>query len=236
VEAVGYSATTADVNGDGYLDIHVASYNRYDRVQPDSYFDATNGTPNRLFVNEGGKRFRELAGEVGVADRRWSFAAIFADVDGDGDQDLYVSNDFSANALYRNMYAQTGALRFIDSTTETGLQVRGYGMGASFGDYDNDGSLDLHATYMSSTAGNRILGRFDKADAAVHNVSAMKAMAAGNRLFRASAAGFTDVTDTAGPLQAQWAWGGGFLDFDNDGWADLHSANGMLSGKEMADT
>ena len=49
--------------------------------------------------------------------------------------------------------------RFVDETKQRGALDPGNGMGVSFGDYDNDGLLDLHVTNMSSTAGNRILGR-----------------------------------------------------------------------------
>jgi FG-GAP-like repeat len=230
IPAIGFSAAAADVNNDGLLDIYVACYNYYGRVTPDSWFRGTNGTPNLLFINQGGGRFRQAANEWGVDDRRWSYAAAFADVNGDGRPDLYVANDFGENALFINH-----GNRFEDEATARGVVDPGNGMGANFGDYDNDGLLDLVVTNMSSTAGNRILGRLFPGASPEQNV--LKKLASGNTLFRNTGDGhYRDVTAEAGGLAAGWAWGGGFIDFDNDGWQDLYFPNGFISGKSMKDT
>ncbi len=228
--AVGFSPVAADVDNDRDTDIYVCSYNLYGRVMPNSWSRAANGTPNLLFVNQGDGTFREEASRWNLADGRWSYAAAFADVDGDGRRDLYVANDFGENALFMNR-----GDRFVDEAAERGVVGPGNGMGVSFGDYDNDGDLDLHVTNMSSTAGNRILGRLmpdSTADDAV-----LKKLAAGNSLFENLGDGaFRNVASKAGPFSAGWAYGGGFVDFDNDGWEDLFSVNGFVSGKSMNDT
>jgi hypothetical protein len=228
--AVGFSAAAADVNGDGRPDIYVSSYNHYGQVTPDSWTAATNGTLNLLFVSQPDGTYRERAAEWGVDDRRWSYAAGFADLTGDGRPDLYVANDFGENALFIH---QGG--RFRDEARERGVIDPGNGMGVAFGDYDNDGRLDLHVTNMSSTAGNRILGRlFPDADPATNT---FKKLAAGNNLYRNLGNGFfEDVTKQVGGLSGQWAWGGGFIDVDNDGREDLYTPNGFISGKSMKDT
>ena len=229
-EAYGFSATSADVNGDGLPDIYVSSYNKYGTVMPDSWFRATNGTPNLLFINQGNGKFKDEAKKWGVDDRRWSYAAIFGDVNGDHKQDLYVANDFGEKALFINK-----GDRFVDEAKERGVLDPGNGMGAMFGDYNNDGRLDLHATNMSSTAGNRILNRLFPNQNASNNV--LKKLAAGNNLFENLGNGvYKDVTADVGGLSGMWAWGGGFIDFDNDGWEDLYTPNGFISGKSMADT
>ncbi|MDQ3585264.1 MAG: VCBS repeat-containing protein [Acidobacteriota bacterium] len=228
--AIGFSAVAGDVNNDGFLDIYVTSYNRYGQITPDSWFRATNGTPNLLFVNQGNGTFREEAAKWGVDDRRWSYAAEFADVNGDGKIDLYVANDFGEKALFIN----TGG-KFVDEAKERGVLDPGNGMGVSFGDYNNDGLLDLHASNMSSTAGNRILGRIFPNSSAKDNV--LKKLAAGNNLFENTGGGnFKDVTAEVGGFSGGWAWGGGFIDFDNDGWEDVYTPNGFISGKSMKDT
>jgi hypothetical protein len=228
--AVGFSATAADINGDGRPDIYVASYNHYGRVTPSSWTAATNGTANLLFISQPDGTYRERAAAWGVNDTRWSYAAGFADLTGDGRLDLYVANDFGENAFFVNH-----GDRFRDEARERRVLDTGNGMGVAFGDYDNDGLLDLHVTNMSSTAGNRILGRlFPGADPA-RNV--LKKLASGNSLYKNLGNGvFHDVTRDVGGLSGQWAWGGGFIDIDNDGVEDLYTPNGFISGKSMKDT
>ncbi len=228
--SIGFSAVTGDVNGDGFLDVYVTSYNRYGQITPDSWFRATNGTPNLLFMNQGNGTFLEKAAEWGVDDRRWSYAAEFADVNGDGKIDLYVANDFGEKAMLINKGG-----KFVDEAKARGVEDPGNGMGVSFGDYNNDGLLDLHATNMSSTAGNRIITRLFPSASVKDNV--YKKLAAGNNLFENTGDGkFRDVTSEVGGFSGGWAWGGGFIDFDNDGWEDIYTPNGFISGKSMKDT
>ncbi len=233
--AFGFSAATADVNGDGWLDVYVSSYNKYGQVVPDSWFRATNGTPNLLFMNQGKDAqgrvtFREDARRWGVNDSRWSYAAAFADINGDHKPDLFVANDFGEKAMFINQ-----GDRFVDEAAARGLLDPGNGMGVMFGDFNNDGLLDIHATNMSSTAGNRIVSRLFPSQGAQQNV--WKKLAAGNNLFQNQGDGkFKDVTADIGGLSGMWAWGGGFLDFDGDGWEDIFTPNGFISGKSMADT
>jgi len=229
-DAIGFSAVAGDVNGDGRLDVYVTSYNRYGQVTPDSWFRATNGTPNLLFINQPDGTFREKAQKWGVADRRWSYAAEFADINADGKIDLYVANDFGEKAMFINK-----GNKFVDEAAEKGVLDPGNGMGVSFGDYNNDGRLDIHASNMSSTAGNRILSRLFPNSSAKDNV--LKKLAAGNNLFENTGDGkFKDVTAEVGGFGGGWAWGGGFIDFDNDGWEDIYTPNGFISGKSMKDT
>ena len=231
--AEGYSAVSADVNSDGFPDVYVCSYNKYGQVMPNSWSDATNGTPNLLFLNRGDGTFDEVAEAWGCSDSRWTYAAQFGDLNGDGRPDLYLANDFGKNELYLNEGS-----RFRSAAEELGLVDTGNGMGVSFADFNNDGRFDVHVTNMSSTAGNRILGMvFPDSRSTPEYARTLEKIAAGNTLFLGQEDGtFRDVTKEMGPFSAGWAFGGGFVDFDNDGWEDLHSPNGFISGKDLKDT
>jgi hypothetical protein len=230
VTATGFSAAAADVNFDGRVDFYVASYNAYGRVTPNSWSAATNGTPNLLFVSQPGGGFKEQAAAWGVADGRWSYAAVFADLTEDGRPDLYVANDFGEKGFFVHQ-----GTSFKDEARERGVLDPGNGMGVAVGDYNNDGHLDLHVTNMSSTAGNRILGRMFPG--AKPGDQVLVKLAAGNALFENLGAGrFREVTAEVGGLSGAWAWGGGFLDVDNDGLEDLYTPNGFISGRSIKDT
>jgi hypothetical protein len=229
-EAIGFSVVSADVNNDSWPDIYVTSYNRYGTVMPNSWTGATNGTRNLLFVSTGDGSYVEDAESWGVADSRWSYAAQFIDLDVDGDQDLYVANDFGDNAFYQN---EGG--RFEDRSAAMGIVDSGFGMGVSFGDYDRDGDFDLHVTNMSSTAGKRILQLLYPEDHPMR--LSLDKQAEGNSLYQNQGDGtFLNVSADVGGLGGGWAFGGGFVDLDGDGWEDIHTPNGFVSGETMKDT
>ncbi|MEM7164786.1 MAG: VCBS repeat-containing protein [Planctomycetota bacterium] len=230
--SAAFGVCAADVNNDGWLDIFVCNYNRLDAEYPNSWFAATNGKPNALFLNHEGKGFREASEEAGVAGNRWSYAAAFADYDEDGDQDLYVANDYGDNCLYRNR----GDGTFEEVATELGVLDTGNGMGVAWGDLDNDGRLDLYVSNMSSSAGKRILSRMAQANGSDVERTLYK-LAAGNTIFRQTADHrFERLPADHGGIGASWAWSASILDIDLDGTQDIYVANGFISGDSLKDT
>jgi hypothetical protein len=225
-----FSPVVADCNGDGWLDVFVCGYQRGGFTGPNSWVDATNGSRNALYLNQGGK-FVDVAERVGFPENRWTYAAAWHDYDEDGDQDLFVANDYGSKELWRN----DGDLHFTEVSRELGVADVGNGMGCAFADYDSDGDVDLYAANMSSTAGNRILGRLLGSGQDETGLM-LKKFAAGNTLFAFDGKAFMPVDPKFGGVGAAWAWASQFLDIDLDGDLDLACVNGFISGDSLKDT
>ncbi len=241
-----YSTTAADYDNDGDLDLFVCGRNPdRERNSPEGilgtpipYHDANNGGPNMLWRNDGGLRFVEVTQEVGldINNRRYSYAASWEDYDNDGDQDLYVANDFGRNNLYRNDRLETGQHYFTDVAQEAGVEDISAGMSVTWGDYDNDGRMDVYVSNMFSSAGNRIAyqRQFRDGDSA-ESLGLFRRHARGNTLFRQADQGFQDVSVAALVTMGRWAWGAKFCDLNNDGREDLYVTNGFITTDDTGD-
>ena len=241
--AVPYSLTLADYDQDGDLDLFACCYDRRSGVNRHRifakaipYHDANNGGRNVLFRNdatpanpsEGNWKFSYVTKDVGLDEnnRRFSYAASWADYDNDGDLDLYIANDFGRNNLFRN---EGG--RFKDVAKEAGVEDVSAGMSVTWGDYNNDGWMDIYVSNMFSSAGNRIaFQRKFQSDAGDETKKLFQRHARGNSLFENAKDGtFRDVSVQAGVTMGRWAWGSRFIDINSDGWQDLLVANGFLT-------
>jgi len=182
------------------------------------------GPPNVLLVNRGGGRFEPAPENDTVGIWRNSMQATWGDYNRDGRPDLYIANDWGLDVLFRN--DESGG--FTDITTQAGVTAYGYAMGASWGDYDNDGLDDLYVSNMYSEPGRRI----------TKQIPGLEKMfiesAAGNWLYRRVDNGkFEQVAGLEPPsmtvMNAGWSWGGCFADFDNDSFLDLYVLNGYFT-------
>ena len=250
-------ASVADVDNDGDLDLYVGRYLDPRLAIPTTFY-ARNGEPNKLYLNDGSGAFTDVTDEAGVGELGLCLGTVFGDYDDDGDADLYVVNDFGRKTLYRNDGPPEGSRvpRFTDVTVESGTLAYGAGMSASFGDYDNDGVLDIYIAHIRSEHGwfaewptvgrymvNSWLQGVWRSDMPLYMemmrqsgtdfVGIFQQMASGNTLLRGLGDGtFEDTTWQAEANPPGWFWGSGFIDFDNDGWLDLYSANGWVYGEE----
>ncbi len=232
-----YSMAAADADGDGDLDVYACRYTQNGLIGgvPVPYHDANNGAPNLFFRNEGAGAFRVATSEVGLDhnNHKFSLAALWEDLDEDGDLDLYVTNDFGRNNYYRN---DDG--RFSDVAGEMGADDMAAGMGITSADFDLDGRADLYVSNMFSSAGRRIVPQSDSymggQNQEVHQHYLRHAR--GNTLLRNLGGGrFEDVTDPSGTAIGGWAWGAKEIDINNDGYADLYSPNGFVTNESKDD-
>ncbi len=229
--AIPTSMAAADHDRDGDLDLFVC-YSSNEAAIP--YHDANNGPRNILWRNDGGWAFRDITNSVGLDQNgtRFSFAAAWEDIDNDGDQDLYVANDYGRNNLFLNEGGH-----FRDVAPEAGVEDISAGMSVTFGDADLDGWMDLYVSNMFSSAGNRITYQRNfnpLADGTQR--AAFQRHARGNSLFRnAGTGGFEDVSVDAGVTMGRWAWSSLFVDLDNDRLQDLVVANGNLTNEDSRD-
>ncbi|MEZ5300403.1 MAG: VCBS repeat-containing protein [Verrucomicrobiales bacterium] len=241
VMPVAHSLAAADYDNDGDLDLFVACYGNDadtfgDNLAPLPWHDANNGARNSLFRNElhdGTWAFADVTNEcrIGDSNTRFSFAASWEDFDNDGDQDLYVANDFGRNNLYVNEMG-----RFRDAAADLGAEDLAAGMSAAWGDYNNDGAMDLCVGNMFSGAGNRttFLNKF-MPGAGDGIVQHYQRFARGNSLMKNIGGKFQDVTDEAKTAMGRWSWGTIFGDLNNDGWEDIVGLNGYITGSDPQD-
>jgi len=219
------SATFADFDNDGFLDIYVANEN----------------AANILYKNRNGETFQNVAQIMNVAHWGPGRCSVWGDYDNDGDLDLYVTNKGAPNILYRN-----DVIGFKDVTEDAGVGGPGDSTGVSFADYDNDGDLDIYVgsdgqsflyrnngdgTFrdVAANAGVAHVGEATPAFADYDNdrdldlyVAVWKGRAV---LYRNNGDGtFEDATQEAGLGALGNGWSAIFGDYDGDGDLDIYAS------------
>ncbi len=223
----GQVLTAGDVDGDGDLDVWFGQYkNPYDGGQmPTPYYDANDGNPSYLLLNDGRGNFTDATTASGLDAKRWrrTYGASLVDLDADSDLDLVVVSDFAGVDLYAN----DGRGRFTDVTALWLPDHWAFGMAHALADFDLDGRLDLFVTGMHCPTAWRLhhleLSRPERPDYA----RMAPRMVRGNKLLLAQPDGrFEDVAEQRSVARTGWTWGCSATDFDNNGWPDLAIANG----------
>jgi len=191
----------------GDIENRTAAWADFDK---DGFMDVLITKSSVLFKNRGDGTFVDVTAAAGITSSVNAQSGAWGDYDNDGDLDLYVTMwDPTGPPILGTLYQNNGDGTFTDVTTASGAINTVAAIGTTWGDYDNDGLLDLYIV-------NRELGTTYP-----------------NRLFRNNGDGtFTDVALIAG-VGAKPGIGRGsdasFVDYDNDGFLDLFVCNGAGS-------
>jgi hypothetical protein len=221
-----------------------------DRDGDEDLYVACDFGSDRFLVNDGGGVFRDAtAAAIGV-DTKKGMNAEWGDYDGDGWLDVFVTNitdDYmrEGNFLWRNggppPAGAGGGVRFTDVARETGVHDSGWGWGAKFLDFDNDGWQDLFVVNGWVSAGEEsyvpvifdfLLGKPDLADARLWPPMGGRSLSGyqRNRLFRSQAGElFRDEAARHGLDSRRDGRGIAVVDLDRDGGLDLYVANAGAS-------
>jgi hypothetical protein len=214
-----------DYDGDGRLDLFVVNYVAWDPAREQVCVDARSGQrahchpkfyvglPNTLYHNNGDGTFTDVSDASGIKRHVGKgMSAAFADYDGDGRADVFVTNDTEPNFLFRN----DGNGRFTESALRAGVALNDDGravsaMGVDIRDLDGDGRPDIFFTAVANET---------------------------FPLYRNLGKGlFADITyrSRVGLATTKYTgWSAGIFDFDNDGRKDIFAANGELNENSEA--
>jgi len=185
----GMGGSFADYDLDGDLDLYLAN-----RTQTDA-----DVVMNKLYRNDGDGTFTDVASLLSVdfADDP-TFQAVFFDMEGDGDADLYLSTDKGYVPGVNNHLLRNDGGIFVDISAASGTDAAYNSMGVAAGDFDGNGLFDLYPTNTPE----------------------------GNALFMQVLPGaFSDQAVVAGVASNLTGWGALFLDLNNDGYNDLYVCN-----------
>jgi len=214
----GSGMAIADVDMDGLEDI---------------YFTTLSGT-NELWRNLGGGTFENITLSAGLTvTDRIGMGASFADIDNDGDPDLYITNVRVGNILFEN----DGKGNFTNITASSGTNIKAHSSGAVFFDYDRDGLLDLFVTNVGEYTTDELRGVTHYSEQGqitteykyyVGHKDAFAGHLKPERneesvLFRNLGNNkFEDVSAKVGLIDKTWSGDATIIDGNNDGWPDLY--------------
>lgn len=202
----GAGVALGDINNDGLTDI----------------FFAGNQTSNKLYLNEGNLKFKDITDQAGLnSSGYWSTGVSMADINGDGLLDIYVckSGPQGGDKRHNELFINLGNGKFQEKSKEFGLAEEGLSQHAVFFDYDKDGDLDM---YLLSNSG-RSVGLFDLRE----GQREIRDPEGGNKLFRNDGLRFADVSEEAGIYGSAIGYGLGVTvaDLNQDNWPDLYVSN-----------
>ena len=200
----GLQIVHADYDNNGFADVLVLR---------GAWWEEDGRHPNSLLHNYGDSFFDDVTAEAGLLAFYPTQTAAWGDYDNDGWIDLFIGNEsFRHNIHPCQLFHNQGDGTFADVAQEAGVAVSGYVKGVVWGDYDNDGRLDL---YISRLTAPNLLFRNEG-----ENTSGQWT--------------FADATAQAGVAEPVWSFPAWFWDYDNDGWLDLFVSGYHANAGDLA--
>jgi len=220
VETVGAGVALFDHDQDGDLDAWLTNGGSLGRALAENPSDA-------LFVNDGAGRFQDGSAAAGVDERRWTNGVRTLDVDGDGAQDVYLTN-YGPNSFF----VADGAGRYRERAEACGIADPSWSTGATFFDFERDGDLDLFVSNYVAFDEEYMLRERPTID--YQGVEVMKGPSglpgAGDRFFvHEDGLRFVERTAELGFGDELFGFQSVAFDFDADGWLDLFVANDSVA-------
>ncbi|MFY9845006.1 MAG: CRTAC1 family protein [Terriglobales bacterium] len=221
VETQCGGAAAFDYDNDGWMDILLVDGSTIDDYR------AGKCHPPRLYHNNHDGTFTDVSAKSGLNFCGWGYGVAIGDFDNDGWEDVYITG-FHGSALYHNNHDGT----FTNVTAKAGVaNADRWGTSAAFGDYDNDGNLDLYVANYVDVDMNHLpqfgSSQFCQYRGIPVNCGPRGLKGARDRLYHNNGDGtFTDVTEKLGiDTESYYGLGVLWLDYDKDGCLDLYVAN-----------
>ena len=235
-EGNSVNATFFDYDNDGDLDVYVANYPPLKFNSPIFVYklkmkNIKDNESDHLYRNDG-NTFTNVTDEAGLKSFALSLSATVGDLNNDGWQDLYVSNDFSSpDFMYINQKDGTFKEVVKKATAHTAF----YGMGVDIADFNNDGNLDIFQVDMDAKSNRRQKANMASmnpdlfwgvVDAGFHYQYMQNCFQVNSGVFDNGIPYFSNVSRITGTSSTDWSWGPLMADFDNDGFKDVFITNG----------
>jgi enediyne biosynthesis protein E4 len=218
-ETVGAGCAFFDYDNDGWMDIYLVNSGVSD------FYTPATALKNALYHNNRDGTFTDVTDRAAVAGGRFGMGVAAGDYDGDGWQDIYVTN-YGRNILYRN----NGNGTFTDATERAGVAAQGWSTCAVWFDYDNDGRLDLFISGFVYYDKSQNILCVDKTMSRTFYCIPRVFKPRPSHLYHNNGNGtFTDVSRESGIEGSPGkSFGAVATDVNNDGLTDLFVANDTM--------